>query len=70
MGAHFEALDEGVLSWHPWIPGTLKLDSISSLFQCALDDLRVLQCVRFPRLIPPISGIGRFNKMGYEFSGP
>ena len=21
-------------SWHPWIPGTLKLDSILSLFKC------------------------------------
>ena len=24
-------------SWHPWIPGTLKLDSILSLFKCARD---------------------------------
>ena len=23
------------LSWHPWIPGSLKLDSILSLFKCA-----------------------------------
>ena len=22
-------------SWRPWIPGTLRLDSISSLFKCA-----------------------------------
>ena len=27
MGAHFEALTEGD-SWNPWIPGTLKLDTI------------------------------------------
>ena len=26
------------LLWHPWIPGTLKLDSILSLFKCASFD--------------------------------
>ena len=25
-------------SWHPWIPGTLELDSILSLFKCACGD--------------------------------
>ena len=25
-----------VFSWHPWIPGALKLDSILSLFKCEL----------------------------------
>ena len=27
---------KGAFSWHPWIPGTLKLDSILSLFKCAI----------------------------------
>ena len=26
---------ERAFSWHPWIPGTLKFDSILSLFKCA-----------------------------------
>ena len=33
MGARFEALMESVLMY-PWIPGTLKLYSILSLFKC------------------------------------
>ena len=36
MGAHFKALDEGVLlgALGSWIQGTPKLDSISYLFKC------------------------------------
>ena len=34
MGARFEALIEVSFSWHPWILGTLMLDSILSLFKC------------------------------------
>ena len=35
MRAHFEALYEGrAFAWCPWIPGTLMLDSILSLFKC------------------------------------
>ena len=39
MGAHFEAIDDCVLSWRPRIPGTLKLDSILSLFKCVIIDV-------------------------------
>ena len=34
VGARFEALKEGVLIKHLWIPGKTKLDSVLPLFKC------------------------------------
>ena len=61
MGAHFEAVDEGI-SWRPWIPGTLKLDSILSLFKCVslFPDQGRICVVFFPFQIV-------HDRLGFEF---
>ena len=36
------------ISWHPWLPGRLKLDSILSLFECVRFALPVFPTKPFP----------------------
>ena len=48
--------------WHPWIPGTLKLDSILSLFKCEIDGFHIISCTLISSPLcfkPPPVQLGR-----------
>ena len=60
-----EMWSDRVFSWHPWIPGTLKLDSILSLFKCALPNQNGLQnALSLNGETNPVSGSDPLRQMG------